>query len=139
MTSMARKLPPFVECWRDRHGKLRVYFRKERGARISLPNSIGSDQFNAAYQAALAGQLAPFRERHARAAAGTIEAIIIHYKQSARYIGLRETTKKGYASRLETLRTEHGHRSVAGLTRERIINGILQSYADRPGAALSIL
>src|SRR5262249_12525975 len=27
----------------------------------------------------------------------------------------------------------------AGLTRERIINGILQPYADRPGAALSIL
>jgi hypothetical protein len=27
---MPRKRPPFVEVWRDRHGKLRVYFRKER-------------------------------------------------------------------------------------------------------------
>jgi integrase len=136
---MPRRLPPFVECWRDRYGKVRIYFRKDRGTRIPLPNSIGSDQFNAAYQAALAGQLAPVRERHARAVAGTIGSIIIHYKQSAAYIGLRETTKKGYASRIEILRTQHGHRTVAGLTRERIITGILQTYADRPGAALSIL
>src|ERR1700722_17874187 len=79
--SMPRKLPPFVERWRDRHGKIRVYFRKERGPRIRLPNSVGSDEFNWAYQTALAGQLAPVRERHARAAAGAIGALIIHYKQ----------------------------------------------------------
>ena len=136
---MPRRLPPFVECWRDRHGKVRVYFRRERGARIPLPNSIGSDEFNAAYQAAMAGQLAPVRERRACAATGTIGALIIHYKRGAAYIALRETTKQGYSSRIEALRTQHGHRTVAGLTRERIITGILQPYADRPGAALSIL
>jgi integrase len=54
-------------------------------------------------------------------------------------VSLRETTKTGYASRLEVLRTEHGHRLVSGLTRERIETGISQPYADRPGAALSIL
>ena len=47
-----------MECWRDRHGKLRVYFRKDRGRRIPLPASIGSDEFDPAYQAALTGQLA---------------------------------------------------------------------------------
>jgi enterobacteria phage integrase len=57
----------------------------------------------------------------------------------AAYLSLRQTTKAGYVSRIEALRTEHGHRSVAGLTRERIVSGILQAYADRPGAALSIL
>ena len=136
---MPRKLPPFVECWRDRHKKLRVYFRKERGPRIRLPNSIGSDEFNVVYQAALAGQLRPARDRYARSAAGTIGALITHYKQSAAYIGLRETTKQGYASRIEALRSQHGHRTVAGLTRERIFVGILQPYADRPGAALAVL
>ncbi len=136
---MPRKCPPFVELWRDRHGKIRCYFRKERGRRVPLPIPIASDEFNMAYQAALVGQLAPARERHARAAAGTINALVISYKQSAAYKGLRETTKAGYASRIETLRTMHGHRTVAGLSRERIITGILQPYADRPGAALSIL
>jgi integrase len=55
---MPRKLPPFVECWRDRHGKRRVYFRRDRGRRIALPTTIGSEEFYAAYQAALSGQLA---------------------------------------------------------------------------------
>jgi enterobacteria phage integrase len=136
---MPRRLPPFVECWRDRHRKVRVYFRKGRGPRIPLPSSIGSDEFNIAYQAALAGHLAPMRERHVSAAAGTIGALMEHYTQSAAYIGLRQTTKQGYASRIEALRTQHGHRTLVGLTRERIITGILQPYADRPGAALSIL
>jgi hypothetical protein len=63
---MRRKLPPFVECWRDRHGKLRVYFRKGRGRRIHLPPKIGSDEFDAGYRAALAGQLALSREKHVR-------------------------------------------------------------------------
>ena len=136
---MARKLPPFVECWRDRHGKVRVYFRKERGPRVPLHDSIGSDKFNLAYQNALAGQLGPVRKRHARAATGTMGALITSYLQSSAYASLRETTKTGYSSRIEVLRTQHGHRTVAGLSRERIAVGILQPYADRPGAALSIL
>lgn len=139
VTLMPRKCPPFVELWRDRHGKVRCYFRKERGPRFALPNTVGSDEFKAAYEAALAGQLAPVRERYSRAAAGTLNALVISYKQSVAYKGLRETTKAGYASRIETLRTVHGHRTIAGLSRERIITGILQPYADRPGAALSIL
>ena len=77
------------------------------------------------------------REKHVKPAQGTIGALIVSYMRSAAYLGLRETTKVGYASRLDTLRTNHGHRTVAGLTRQRIVSGILQPYADRPGAALS--
>jgi integrase len=138
-TLMPRKRPPFVELWRDRHGKVRVYFRKDRGRRICLPDTIGSDEFNAAYQSALFGQPAPVRDRFARAAPGSVAALISSYMRNESYVGLRGTTKAGYASRIETLRTKHGHRTVIGLTRERIITGILQPYADRPGAALSIL
>jgi integrase len=137
--SMPRKVPPFVECWRDRHGKLRTYGRLARkGPRIPLPD-FGTAEFNAAYAQMLAGQLVPARERRPRIIPGTIGALVISYLKSAAYVGLRETTKVGYAHRIEVLRTQHGHRSVAGLTRERIITGILQPYADRPGAALSIL
>jgi hypothetical protein len=139
VTLMPRKRPPFVELWRDRHGKVRVYFRKDRGPRIPLPDTIGSDEFNATYQAALLGQAAPVRDRFFRAAPGTIAALIVSYMKSAEYIGLRETSKAGYINRLEALRTEHGHRTVAGLSRERITAGILQPYADRPGAALDTL
>jgi integrase len=104
-----------------------------------LPGAIGSDEFNAAYQAALLGPPTPVHDRLVRAAPGTISALVTSYMKSAEYIGLRETTKTGYSSRIEVLRTHHGHRTVAGLSRERIITGILQPYSDRPGAALSIL
>ena len=136
---MPRRLPPFVECWRDRHGKVRVYYRKGKGQRIALPASVGSDEFHEAYQCALVGNAESGRNQRNSAQPGTIAALINSYRGSAAYIGLRDTTKTGYSSRLEALRTKHGHRSVAGLTRERINAGILQPYADRPGAALSIL
>jgi enterobacteria phage integrase len=136
---MPRKLPPFVECWRDRHGKVRVYFRRARGRRIPLPATIGSDEFGAAYHAALAGQLALSREKRASPASGSIGALVASYMRSSAYLGLRDTTRVAYSSPIETLRTKHGHRSVVGLTRQRIASGILQPYADRPGAALSIL
>src|SRR5262245_42142377 len=136
---MPRRLPLHVECWRDRLNKLRVYFRKGKGPRIPLPNQIGSDEFNVAYHAALFGQLLPPRERREPLKADTIAGLIVSYMRSAAYANLRETTKAGYASRLKALRTQHGHRAVSGLTRERIVTGILQPYASRPGAALSTL
>ena len=54
---MPRKLPPYVELWHDRHGKPRAYFRKGKGPRIPLPAAVGSDEFEAAYSAALAGEV----------------------------------------------------------------------------------
>jgi len=136
---MPRRLPPYVECWRDRHGKVRIYFRKNRGPRIPLPAAIGSAEFNAAYHAAVTGQIAINCDRWEDAKQSTIGALIISYLRSPGYQSLRGTTKKGYASRIETLRKHHGHRALAGMTRERIITGILQPYTKKPGAALSIL
>ena len=135
---MPRKLPLHVE---RNHVKGHTYlsFRRGKGPRIRLPNDPTSEEFLAAYQAALLGQPAPVRDRFVPAAPGTIAALIASYMKSAEYVGLRDTSKAGYISRLEMLRTEHGHRTVAGLSRERIITGILQPYADRPGAALDTL
>src|ERR1700722_5724231 len=59
--------------------------------------------------------------------------------RSPAYVGLRDTTKAGYATTIRILREVHGHRTLVGLTRERIIVGILQPYAERPGAALAVI
>lgn len=136
---MPRKLPPFVEAWRDRHGKLRTYFRKDKGPRIPLPGPLGSDAFLAAYHDALAGRFAPRVPRRRAAEPGTIEALVQSYYLSGDYRGLRDTSKSGYRRRLEIIRTEHGHRTVAGLTHARIVKGFLDPLADKPGAALDTL
>jgi enterobacteria phage integrase len=117
---MARKLPPFVERWRDRHGRVRVYFRKGKGQRTALPSSIGSDDFNTAYQAAYNGQTASKRERRAPAQPGSIGALIESYLRSPAYIALRATTKAGYATTIRILREVHGHRTLVGLNRDRL-------------------
>ena len=135
---MPYKLPPHVE---RNHVKGRTYlsFRIGKGPRIRLPNDPRSEEFQEAYRAALLGQMSPDRQRKLPPAPGTIAALIVSYLKSRAYRDLRATTKRGYASRIEALRTDHGHRAVAGLTRERIEAGILAPYDGRPGAALSIL
>jgi len=45
----------FVQRFRDRHGKLRHYFRRPGAKRVPLPGLPGSLDFMVAYQAALAG------------------------------------------------------------------------------------
>jgi len=57
---MARIRLKYVTTDRDRHGNARHYFRKRGMARkIRLPGLPGSDEFMAAYQAALAGAPMP--------------------------------------------------------------------------------
>ena len=46
---------PFIERWRDRHGKMRLYFRRRGSPRVALQGEVGSDEFNAAYARALQG------------------------------------------------------------------------------------
>ena len=71
--------------------------------------------------------------------AGTIGALVVSYLRSPEFVELRDTTKKGYVSRIEAIRTKHGHRSVAGLSAERIKTAFLDPYVGKPGARLAIL
>jgi hypothetical protein len=117
---MTRKLPPHVERNRVK-GHNYLSFRIGKGSRIRLPNDPTSQEFREAYAAALSGDLDVRRPSRAKKdSPGSIGALIASYMRSAGFIKLRNTSKKGYLRRLETIRIDHGHRSVSGLTRERI-------------------
>lgn len=136
---MPRRLPPWVERNYVK-GHTYLSFRRGKGARIRLPDDPTSDEFMAAYQAALAGKAVPPHANPAkRDAAGTIGALIASYKRSDKYIRLRPTSKVQYDMRLELMRKDHGHRTVSGMTRKGILTAILQPLANRPGAALDTL
>ncbi len=62
--------------WRDRHGKLRIYFRRGKGPRIPLPITIGTSEFNTAYESALVGGIEVKHNRRERELRGTIAAPI---------------------------------------------------------------
>jgi integrase len=133
---MPRKLPPNVERNQVK-GHTYLSFRLGKGARIRLPDDPTSQEFREAYTAAMAGSASgPTIKKDAP---GTIGALIASYKASGQFTGLSETSKTGYTSRLEAIRVDHGHRSVAGLTKDRIQTFILDPLADRPGAALDTI
>ena len=77
---------PFVERWRDRHGKMRFYFRRRGSPRIALTGEFGSDEFHAAYARALHGGASDdTRPKIERPGNGTLAALIASYKQDAAF------------------------------------------------------
>ncbi len=136
---MPRRLPKHVERFRDRHGKVRLYFRRGKGPRVPLPGDPASVEFEQAYADALAGQPANPRDRRKPPAPNTIAALILAYQGSDEWRNLRETTRIEYGRILEHLRDRHGHRSVSGITRRGILEHVLKPFNDRPGARRCLL
>jgi enterobacteria phage integrase len=136
---MPRKLPPYVEKNHVKgHTYLSFRIRSKKGPRIRLPDDPSSEEFRIAYAAAMAGN-SETKPKIKEDAPGTIGALIASYKASSQFKALSDTSKVGYASRMETIRLDHGHRAVTGLTKDRIKTFILAPLADRPGAALDTL
>lgn len=69
----------------------------------------------------------------------SIGALIASYYQSDNFRMLSQGSKVGYRSRLEQVRRDHGHRAVAGLTKERVEEKILGPLAGKPGARIDTL
>jgi integrase len=135
--SMPRKLPLHVDK-NTVKGKTYWSFRIGKGPRIRLP-VYGTEEFDLTYAEALAGNLPAKRNRRSPEKPGTIAALITSYKRTDEYLNLRATSKLGYNSRLDMLRAQHGHRAVAGLTRDRIESGILRPLRNTPSSALDTL
>jgi enterobacteria phage integrase len=76
----------------------------------------------------MAGETPSTRTVLQRDAPGTIGALIASYMQTGAFIALRATSKAGYMTRLETMRVDHGHRSISGLTRDRINTFMLRPF-----------
>ncbi|XUM25093.1 tyrosine-type recombinase/integrase (plasmid) [Bradyrhizobium oligotrophicum S58] len=133
---MRYRLPPNVER-NVVKGHVYYAYRVGKGARIKLPDPA-SPEFGAAYQAAVAGSGAA-RPSPQQDEPRSLGALIASYYDSEEFAALRASSKEGYRRRLELMRAAHGHRSVAGLTRERIEAKILKPLANRPGAKLDTL
>lgn len=132
---MAKIEIPYVQRFKDRHGKLRHYFRKPGCRTMALPGVAGSQEFMEAYQAA---------ERASRpigaeaVAAGTISAVIVAYYQSDDYLALQPQTRRTYRLILDRFRTQYGQGPAAKFEPEHM-RRILDKMSDRPGAAKTLL
>ena len=87
-----------VDCFTDRNGHARFYFRRGKGPRIALPGLPGSSEFMAAYQAALDGHVSAPRTTRQRGAPGTFDNLVQLYYGSSEYATLAQSTRAVYRS-----------------------------------------
>jgi integrase len=136
---MTRVRLDFVQSFIDRHGRVRHYFRRRGFKRVPLRGLPGSEQFMAAYQAAVAGLTAePVKIGAGRAKPGTVNATIVGFYQSPSFMNLRPITQYSYRWALEAFRAKHGEKRIAMLER-RHIREMIAEKAGRPGAQLNLL
>jgi integrase len=122
----------YVHRYRDRHGKLRYYFRRRGYRQVPLVGAPGSPEFMIAYHAALNGDAIPKSAGHGT---GTIGTLVTDFFRSAEFSNLRLSSKKTYKLILDGLRENHGHRLVHDLPASKARKIIEEIGANRPGMA----
>lgn len=120
---------PHIDRFRDRHGKERLYYRRQGGPRTPLPPA-DDPGFLEAYTAASAGQKAP----KARGGAGTFDRMIAAYYRSSDFKRCKPSTQKQRRSVLDQFCEKHGHRIVKQATPAKL-KSIFGGMADTPSQA----
>lgn len=123
----------YVQRFRDRHGKVRHYFRRPGFKRVPLPGLPGAAEFMAAYADAAAQITAPARQIGVeRTKPGSISALAASYYSSRDWSQLADETRRTYRHEIERFRAAYGHLAVAALQQSHIVK-ILDKLP--PGAA----
>jgi len=116
---------PYVNGFRnrDRHNqRVRYYFRRRGRKAIPLPGLPGSDEFMAAYAAALDAMPDQNLELgDKRTQPGTVNALVVDYFRSSEWLALANETQKARRRIIERFRILHGNKRVALLQREHIL------------------
>jgi len=86
----------FVSEDEDRHGNVRLYFRRSGAAKIRLQEIPGTPAFDAEYMRAFRGEIAAETKagKLAPATPGTMRWLCTQYYQSAAFTALGDSTKK---------------------------------------------
>jgi Phage integrase family len=124
----------YVNEYRDRHGKVRRYFRRPGCRAVALPGLPGSIEFMAAYQAALA-VVAPPPPSPKHVIAGSLAEVVAGFFRSADFANLSTSSQVIYRKALKPILLSHGHRLVRELSKPIARALIEQIGAERPGMA----
>lgn len=102
----------FIARDQDRHGNVRVYFRKD-GKKIRLRSPLGSPEFYGEYQAALAGMHPGQRpdQKDRAAKPESLRGLIEGYYRSSNYLNLGDRTRRVWRQILDRF---CGYRNAGG-------------------------
>src|SRR5215467_4127483 len=88
----------------DRHGNVRIYFRRTGQPKIRLRERPGTEAFDAEYQRAFRGEVRPpSPNQHTPAMPGTMRWLCEQYYASAKFQSLAESTRKVRRAILEEI------------------------------------
>lgn len=134
---VTKGLPPYVTEFRDRHGKMRVRFRRTGFPSQYMTHPVGSDAFWAEYLALKEGR--KLEAGSTRAAPGTFDDLIAQYYRSTAWHNIpRDSTRKVYRATYERFRAKYGARPVATMTAWNV-DKLMGQMLDTPAAAAILL
>ena len=133
---MTRLRLKFVHRFKDRHGRVRHYFRRAGFPRLALPGLPGSAEFMEAYQAALAGTASPIGAD--RTMPGSVSALVVAWYGCAEFKQLAPITQATYRHTIERFRAENGDKPVA-LLQPHHVREMIAERAETPTAANRLL
>ena len=123
----------------DRHGNVRLYFRRRGQQKIRLPGLPGSNEFMQAYRAALEGLVPQCKPNPRKSAfAGSLRWLCETYYGSAEFKLLDPSTSRVRRNLLDELCRSHGEKP-AKLMEVRHVRNIRDARANHPEAANAIL
>jgi hypothetical protein len=118
---------------RDRYGNIRVYVRVPGRRKVRIKAQFGTDEFIAAYNAAVSDCVAPPRQA-GPAKQGSFRHLCVLYYSSPSFKRLDEATQTWRRRALDAICEKHADKPVALLT-PRHIRMLRDERADQPGAA----
>lgn len=125
MCEVAKVEVPYVNGYKDRHGRQRYYYRRKGFKAIPLRGEPGSIEFARSYEQA-EGSAKPAGTREGPRSIG---ALIDRYFLSLDFRNLTPVTQKGHRSVLEAFREAHGHRDV-DMTSAGNMSEVFQDYGN---------
>jgi integrase len=128
---MGRPRPPHLHHEFTRHRRPVWYVRVGKGPRIRIRAEYGTDDFKAAYQAALRGEAAPGKQEYP---AQTLGWLIARYRESIAWTKLSMATRRQRENIFKHILTTAGKEPYSRIDRKAIVAG-RDRRKDTPNAA----
>jgi integrase/recombinase XerD len=104
----------------DRHGNVRSYVRLPGKPKVRIRGLPGSEEFMAAYQAALSGIDSEKRRQYQRAVKGSFGYLCLAYYDSGDFKRLDRATQSWQRRALDRICQNNAHKPVALMTRKHV-------------------
>jgi integrase len=117
---MPRPRPPHLVRQVTRHGAVVWYVRVGKGRRARIRAQFGTPEFDAEYQAALAGNL---RSAKRGPTSGTLAWLIERYRETTAWADLSLATRRNRENHFKKVIETAGHQPIGAITQAVVIAG----------------